>query len=280
MIVAVAEYLYRDYKTSIDRRFELFQNTESVQVLFNGNSHTGCLGTPYINGKKSFNFSVGGQDIFHIYTVLKTALQNNNQIEKVIVGIDYDLFGYDYEIANTMWLDRNYYKSTGILYDSTFANRLMAQSGFFQANRDFGYLKKKFSSKDNANKATEKPNFVPIKGHAEDRAKEHSFQKYDINLIEMNKDYLEKLIQLVKSKGMEITLVNLPKKEAYYNFYNDNAKNKGKEILNELSTKHNILFIDFWRDSSFVDKDFLDGDHLTPEGAEKVLRRIEDKIKT
>ena len=272
------EYLYSDYKTGIDKRFDSYYSKNYIEVLLNGNSHVGCLGTPNSSGKKSFNFSVGGQDIFHIYTVLKTVLSNENQVKKIIVGIDYDLFGYDYKIANTMWLDRNYYNSTHHLYDSSFSNYIMAHSGFFQSNRDFSYIKNKFNKKTEIKNNNALNNFVPVKGLAKDRAIEHSFQKFDASLIEMNTLYFEKIILLAKNNDIELIVVNLPKQFEYYKHYNKLARDRGKEILEKYTQKHQVKFIDFWESKDFVDADFLDGDHLNETGANKVLGVIKEHI--
>jgi hypothetical protein len=272
------EFLYRDYKTGIDKRFENYYNNEDIEVLLNGNSHVGALGTADNLGLESFNFSVAGQDIFHIYSVLKTALNDENNVKTIVVGIDYDLLGYDYKVANTMWLDRNYYNSTNQLYDSTFSNYLMAQSGFFQSNRDFSYIKNKFLRNPEQENNKVVNNFIPIKGLAKDRALEHSFQKFDTSLIEMNTSYLEKIIFLAENNEIELIIVNLPKQTEYYKHYNKEAVKLGKAILDNYSMKHEIKLIDLWKSQFFSDSDFLDGDHLNEIGANKVLEIIEEYI--
>lgn len=277
--VFTIEYLYKDYKTTIDKKFDAYNKQKSSQVILIGNSHVGCLNEPEFNGKTSFNFSIGGQDIFYFYTILKTVLEQENNIELVIIGVDYDLFGYDYKIANTMWLDRTYYKKTKCLYDSSYSNKIMASSAFFRSNRDFSYLfRSKKNIADSQNIKEENKMFTPIIGSAKDRAIEHSVHKFDVNLVNSNVSYLEKIIFLTLSKGVNIVLINLPKQNNYYNNYNQEVIEIGKKEFELIRNKYQVPVFDFWESPVFNDTDFVDGDHLSEIGAKKVLSIIEDSI--
>ena len=277
--ISIIEFFYKDYKPPIELKFDNYYRQHNTQVILLGNSHVGSLGTPTFDNKKSFNFSVGGQDIFHFYAILKTILEKKNSIKLIILGVDYDLLGYDYRIANTMWLDRNYYKNTKMLYDSSSTNKIIASSHFFQSNRDFSYLTIEKSIISNNTKNNEHLNFNPVEGgNPKNRAIEHSFHKFDTILVETNTMYLQELIYLVKKKKINLILVNLPKKNEYYKHYNKKALKVGKKQLKMLANSNQLIFFDFWGSNFFSYEDFNDGDHLSNLGAQKVISILEYSI--
>ena len=216
LIIGCLEFLFINTPNYIEDLFEKLESNDSTQVLLLGNSHIQALGEPVIDEAKSFNFGVGGQDIFHMHMILKYVLlkMEKKDIKQVIIGLDYDLLGYSFKSANTMWLDRLYYPVTGKLSNNSFGAVIMAKSNFFRANRDF--LKLNFSNSKIKNKDL---NYLDF-SQCDKRAKEHSVTKFDKSEINKNVKLLESIYSLCKNHNIRLTLINLPKANCYYKFYN------------------------------------------------------------
>jgi len=274
LVVFALEFIFKNHYNFIEQKFNNFYNMQdSIEVIFIGNSHMQSLSNFEVNNHKSYNFSVGGQDIFHIYAIVKTITQTTSNIKFVVMGIDYDLLGYDYKIGNMMWQDRLYYRNTQMLYDSSFTSVLMAKSNFFLANRNFKNIIKNNNIHKTKVNNIEMP-FIDLKSPCDKRALEHSYCKYNKSLINKNLDLLQKTNDLLDAKNIELILINLPKKQCYYEYYVEDVSITGKELLGKFSIENNVAFIDLWEDKTFNDNDFIDNDHLNPAGAEKVIQML------
>lgn len=269
------ELIFSNYQNFIRTRFkDYYKNTSTSELLLLGNSHMQALGSPEINAMQSFNFSFGGQDIYHCYAIVKTVLKQENNLKYIIIGIDYDLLGYDYEVANTQWMDRLYYENTGMMYDESISNYLMANSNFFKANRKLSNVLFKTGQKK---VQTQFENFA-VKIDCEKRAIEHSVRKYDKKLVSKNKNYIVKIIELCEQNDIKLIIINPPKASCYYAYYAKSVIQVGKAILTEVSDRKDIYFLDYWLHESFKDTMFLDNDHLNKEGVDCLLGLLKAKI--
>lgn len=264
LVVIALEFGFKNHKNFVAERFDTYYSIEqNVDIVFLGNSHVQALKSPQIGDKTCFNFGFGGQDIFHMYAILNTIIARPNQLEYVVIGLDYELLGYNYEIANTMWLDRLYYENTKLLYDNSLSNRIQAKSNFFISNRSLtNVVKNNNQSKKQVN---DELNFIVNSGSCKDRAEEHSIVKFNENLLGENTNYLLNIITLCKENEINLIFTNLPKTKCYINYYDKNTIETTKPIIDNLVKNHNIKFVDFWDYNTFCDSVFLDYDHLNPE---------------
>ena len=272
LIVGCLEFLFKNTPNYIEDLFEKLESNDSTQVLLLGNSHIQALGEPEIDGSKSFNFGVGGQDINHMHMILEHVLlkMKKRHLKQVIIGLDYDLLGYNFKIANTMWLDRLYYPVTGKLSDNSYGSILMAKSNFFRANRDFSKLTFLNSNLNSKNKALNFLDYSPC----DRRAKEHSETKFDKSLLHENVKLLESIYFLCKEHNIRLTLINLPKATCYYEFYNKDLVSTAQTIIREFSKDKDVVFYDLWKSDEFNDEMFSDNDHLNEDGAKKFTLKL------
>lgn len=273
-IAGLMEWLFRDYRGSVEQRFEQYETQkDTTEVLLLGNSHMLALGNPQIGSMPAFNFSFGGQDIFHMYTILRTVAGNSTQFRHVILGLDYELPGTNFNMENARWKDRLYYNNTGLLYDSAFANRLMARSRFFLANRNLRVLKQPKILQDTTPEAL-------LRTHEEDchiRATEHSRVRYDAALIPQNLIWLQHIIEICQRQRIGLTLLSFPKRSCYYAHYAPQTAVRGKQIADSVAAANGIVLLDYWQDSRFADSMFIDPDHLNASGAAQMLRLLTEE---
>lgn len=264
--------LFKETKNNYDFLFqELQEKSLKITRLNIGNSHIGALMNYGNDSATCFNASAGGQDIFHTCAVLRKFIPSAPNLKTIIFGLDYDLLGYDFLIANEIWKDRQYYQYTTTLYDNSLINHFLARSSFFRNNRDFNLLWLQKTGTQN------KMNFTPITNgkendcDCEDRAREHSEIKFNPDLIPINIRNIIDIIFLCKKHNIKIIFLNTPKKASYCQSYNKRTIELTKNFLKYLNISSKIRFIDLFNNPTFNDEDFIDCDHLNETGAKKLI---------
>src|SRR5438045_3360208 len=110
LTVALLEFAYRNYSTEADRLFgPYYLKAETVKTVYIGNSHIGVFNGIFPESDTLVgNMSLGGQDIFRMYTVIKTILPKSKSLKKIYMGLDYDLIGYNQSKSGQEYIDREY----------------------------------------------------------------------------------------------------------------------------------------------------------------------------
>ena len=295
LTMVLLEFTFRNYSTSADRLFQTYYSkTDSVQTIYIGNSHIGVFTDLFpAEVKEVGNLSLGGQDIFRMYSVLKTVLPKSHALKKIYMGLDYDLIGYNQTKSGQEYIDREYFKYTGELYNNNMTNRAMSQSFFFRSNRDIAYIFKR-------NKDEKKDlNFIPVTNSApvaviadttsaqtknivalphktldpfmcRKRAEEHSLLKFKQKNIGENLEYLNKIIALCNQYNIQLVLFDPPKTECYRANCNKENVTHAKQVIDSFAIANKTPYLDFYNDTTFTDDMFVDFDHLNATGV-KIL---------
>ncbi|HRG88371.1 MAG TPA: hypothetical protein PLW44_05080 [Chitinophagales bacterium] len=297
LAAAVLEYAYRNYQTQAYQLFnKYYRKATTVQKLYIGNSHVGVFGALYPEQAAEVgNMSLGGQDIYRMYTVIKTVVPKSPNLKRIYMGLDYDLLGYNQTKNGEEYLDRAYFPYTGEMYNDNFTNRLMSKSNFFRANRDMAYL---FSR----NKAPKEINFIPVAtvptpkdtavkitttdsgitpaattlpaaAHKKmdpfmcsKRAKEHTLLKYKEKYIAENLRYLLSIIEICKKHGVELVFFCPPKTTCYMAGSDKTNIENAKHTIDSFTVANHATYLDFYGSPLFNDDMFVDFDHLNPAG--------------
>lgn len=296
LAAAGLEYAYRDYQTQAYQLFnKYYRKATTIEKLYIGNSHVGVFTSLYPSETADVaNMSLGGQDIYRMYTVIKTVAPKSPNLKRIYMGLDYDLLGYNQTKNGEEYLDRAYYPYTGEMYNDNITNRLMSKSGFFRANRDMAYL---FS----ANKAPKELNFIPVTANASSsaqspvvakdtapsvavvtaatvphkpmdermcrkRAQEHTLLKYKEKYIAENMLYLKKIIETCKQHKIELVFFNPPKTECYMSGSYKANVDKAKQTIDSFMVANHATYLDFYGSPLFNDNMFVDFDHLNQAG--------------
>jgi hypothetical protein len=306
VIIALLEYAYRNYSTEADRVFKpYYAKANTVETIYIGNSHIGVFNELYTKDVKEVgNMSLGGQDIFRMYTVLSTIVPTSPALKKVYMGLDYDLLGYNQTKSGQEYIDRQYYQYTDTLYNNTMTNRAMSSSHFFRSNRDIAYLFKKHdavkedlnfipvasqptpaassTSADTTKVAevakTEAP-ALPHKVHdpfmCRKRAEEHTLLKFKQKNIAENLAYLNEIVKICKQHNVQLIWFDPPKTECYRGYSNKVVVEKARATIDSFAHAQNIPYLDFYSDSTFNDDLFVDYDHLNLTG----VKMLDEKLK-
>ncbi len=296
------EFAYRNYTTQADQVFTKFNSkANTVEYIYIGNSHVGVFSSlPGLQTPAVVNMSLGGQDIYRMYSVLKTVIPNSPNLKRVYMGLDYDLLGYNQTKNGEEYLDRVYFPYTGEMYNDNFTNRLMSKSSFFRANRDMAYL---FSR----NKAPKDLNFIPVASNntaantqsapvvkdstkktdttvavqtaapvqhkqmdqhmCRKRAEEHTMLKYKQKYINENIGYLKQIIDICQKHNIQLVFFNPPKTECYKGYSYAPNITTAKQTIDSFTIANKATYLDFYNSPAFNDDLFVDFDHLNATGA-------------
>ncbi len=286
IIIGSIEWKYRNYTSPVESVFLKYTyQKDVVNLLYIGNSHMGALRKKKIYDKDIVqNLSLGGQDLFHIKTILEKAISESKNLKRIVLGLDYEFIGYDYVVANQMWKDRLYYSYTKKLYSHSLGDLMMAHSGFYKSNRNLTLLFKnipQFDIKKVKEKEHEfiipKKTTISIEKQCKNRAKEHSFVKIDTGLSLKNAKYLKEIVSLCKNNEIELICITLPKQKMYENYFNKEVIKLAKKLFLPILEENSIKYINLWQSPLFNTEDFVDADHLNNKGVAKIINILKNK---
>jgi hypothetical protein len=277
VFVFALEKTFAGRKTPIDFILGPLRAGDQVTLLLIGNSHTGALRTVALRDDDvTYNASVGGQDLCRSYLLLRAYLPRLPRLREVVVAADYDAVGYNLSVFNQEWQDRQYYPYTGELYHDGSLQRLLAKSSFFRNNRDLSVV----FSHAQPNTRDSNP-ILPADGRVAStpegcgkRAKEHSEVKFRRSLIVENIDYLQRIVALGLRQNVTIHFLNTPKSDCYRTNYSEATRRIGREAILRALGPRGDEFHDYFDDGRFLGEDFLDDDHLSLLGAQKLMKDL------
>ena len=278
-VVFVLEFLFRDYKTTADYLFRRFnKRTTTVETIYIGNSHIGAFSSVLPDSMHSMvNMSIGGQDIFRMWAVLNKIVPQSPNLKVVYMGLDYDLIGYNQSKSGQEYIDRQYYKYTGQLYNNTPTNRAMSSSSFFRSNRDLAYI---FAKKVKDTGDEEVANFIPLtssKANPEEckkRAEEHTLLKFKNANMAENLAYLAQIVAICHLHNVQLVFINPPKTECYRQYSNPQVLTVAKHTIDSFITVQHATYHDFYSDTAFHDTMFADFDHLNYTGVSLLISKL------
>ncbi len=273
--VVLMEVAFRDYTSYVDYAFSGIAASDDP-ILILGNSHLGVLRLDSLSGGGVHNACIGGQDWYHARQLLEFAIKKG-YTRKVVFSADDNLLGYTLSTTNQAYMDRQYFMWSGELQDRRLFNQIMARSNFFRSSRDFSWLLRRLSNGSPAEETTidsKEMNFIPLESGSLDRrcslrAREDYRVKYNGSLIESNKDQLRQVVSQCKGSGIELVLVNPPKRSCYLQGIDSLARAKMASFVNSIECD-GYIYVDLVGSPIFTDDDFIDPDHLNTKGALKL----------
>ena len=291
VMIFVLELLFCDVPTRIDYLYAgIHQSNDNIELAIVGNSHAGAIGKPSLLGLRRDcveNYSVGGQDLFHVYLIVDELIKCKKALKYIVLFVDYDMLGYSLIETNQRYTDREYYKHADTMQDMSLVNRLMATSNFFRCNREFSMLAKKYKQEEEEKTSMQEKyeeNYIPIAttddaGKAcKRRALEMTSIKFRNSLVEENKLILQHIIDLVSSSDMTLILVVPPKRQCFYDYADSaNSQISKCELYKMMQSNSNVCFADMYENPNFCDDDFVDADHPNSQGVDKIEQIITER---
>ena len=259
-----------------------------IRVLIMGNSHTLYALIPDSMTKSAFNAALSGRYINYDIELIKKYIPRMDNIEVVVVPLDYfsfylgremenpKYFRYEKDMTNTQKCMHYKYMdihAENIWYWSELLNsKLKYMSRFWDSPEDarecdsLGSQRLKLSKRKIGWESVKLPKLV-------NRTMEPNKIQYE-NLINLYKE----LGIVTHKKEVRLLLVSTPMYETYQNDMDSSIVNEMHEFAEKIIRSYpNIEYYDFSYDTRFTKDDFNDASHLSEIGAYK-FTRIVDKI--
>lgn len=96
--------------------------------------------------------------------------------------------------------------------------------------------------------------------------------------VEENKDILEKYIRLCHDNNVKPVLVIFPVTDIYRRWFSRRKLDEFYYIINQLKSKTDFAFLDYFNSKFFSNEDFHDIDHLNINGSVKISELINSEI--
>jgi hypothetical protein len=259
----------------------LINNSNNISKLFLGSSHTYYGINPSFVSGNAFNASHIAQSIDFDYEIIKKYKNNWNELEYIIIPIDYFTLFSRLSDGIEYWRVKNY----NLYYDMQLSNSLSENSELMSVNfksnlsriisfyllnetsitcSEFGFGSNYKKSKDLVNTG-------------ESAALRHTAKH--LSKLNESVEILKEIISFASKNNIRIIFYTSPAYKTYVSNLDLNQLNLTINTITELAEKNsNCNYFNLLEDSSFNSSDFRDADHLNPEGAKKLSLKIDKLI--
>lgn len=284
VILLLDNFIVKDQQAFFKHHFFYKKNTNSLDVIVFGDSHTYCgISSDIIEAKtglKTYNYGLAGLNFSEIYFNILEALEYQNP--KLIIIETYPFIGVGQEkkfLNEKGLLKRKYnFSLEGKRFGSIKLKEAKLSIPNYNILKTFNIFKyhENWSDLKEVSKVlhryTKSSEFPPYKDSAKDVvfmsnqiANNFSKKKFNdsIYLSEDHKILINKIINLSKEKEFELLFVTVP----FYKRYYDKTKSKFNRIHDELrtilSTDQNIKLLDINKQVSLDNSNFMGGNIKT-----------------
>ncbi|MDD3080347.1 MAG: hypothetical protein PHH37_14770 [Paludibacter sp.] len=266
----------------INNQSNVFKIEPSISNVYIGDSHIQLA----INDSiipNSINIATSAESFYFSYYKLKMVLDNNPSIDTVYLGLSYH--------SLSIYYNRFINGDCSAAVAPNYFYLLPLDEQFRMINWNTNNLIPFMLSiiEQSINRVVNKKNYPYIDGfiyrfektkaNKSSMDKRLHFQYYTNKRVnafsKLNIDYLDKIIDMCKSKGVVLITLNTPLHEYYYK----NTPVKYKEKLRDLINSRGLNYIDLSKIKLDDDCFIPDGDHVSEKGADKTTTLLKDIIK-
>ena len=289
LIVALVslECLLRQVPNPYKYKYEWMQkNTEDVEVLVLGSSHTFYGIRPEFLDGKAFNLANGSQGMKEDLFLLKYWADRYKKLKTVIYPISFSTWFVGRELEDdiesyrcryyTIYMDCNLYPNLPY-YNFELADYRTAKdktTKIFSPEEDPGYdeygwgTTYKLSKKktDKWNDGTE----------AEAAVHRHTAKSWDH--IDLHYAQMKELAGFCKSRNIQLILVTTPCWHSYYDHLDQKQLAKMYELTDQFRKEFGVIYLNYLKDPRFEADDFFDSNHLSDIGASKFTKILNKNI--
>lgn len=309
LLFSISEKIYYsnyDYNYLME---SLQQSSSSeIETIIVGNSYPLTGIDVNVLNSKSVNLALSSQDLYYSYKLAETAIKNNFNIKKCIIGAGYYLVNHDlsksknedavYRVKNVYYpILRDKHNSENVeevektnisevlndeiisfIFDLNFLEEYFknliyrSNDGYFNENftREMNSIMKNITLSDIDEE--EKWKFGKI------RANQHN--KLSKN-TETSKEYssiFNKFMNFLRENDVEPIVVVFPNTKYYSEYLNEIYEKEFYKIISNKKEYRGLKLIDFSKQDLFSEEDFIDFDHMSKNGAVKLTRELNKLI--
>ena len=277
---AGAEYVSRKIPNDYSyKNGYLYNNSQSIEVLVLGSSHSFYGVNPVYFSRKAFNAAYLSQSLKYDYCIFDKYKNKLSNLKIIVLPISYGTLFSQLEDDIEHWRAKSYsiyygckyhyglqdnYEVIGAKPISVLRNiyRYM-QGGDDVTASELGFGLKYSHVKQSDLSAT---------GLA--AAERHTYE--DLGSLGTNLDFLQQIITESRKIGVEVLLFTPPARKSYISNLDQRQLSIMEASLAEIILKNpDVEYVDFMSDARFIDADFKDADHLNGIGAKKLTQLID-----
>lgn len=281
-IIAIAtllEIALRKIPNDYSYKNDFLQNrSQDIEVLILGNSHAYYGIDPSYFSLPAFNASHVSQSVDLDKQLLELYLDKSKNLKQVIVTTDYLTLFFRMSLSPESWRTKNYAIYYGLpvatkpeqyteLFSLSLKTNLARVCGFYFGTEEY----------ITCNQSGYSPNahmqLKDIAKAGKNAAIRHTVQ--DTLLFQKNLAVIESMIEKCNKRNIQVLCITCPASSYYQDNIDPLQLQKTEQTMYLLAKKYkNCTYQNYWHSSLFTDDDFADGDHLNPQGAQKLSESL------
>lgn len=255
-------------KQQITYSFNNASNLE-YELLILGNSRTYRGINPEKLSYTSFNFSHDNDSYNQIYYKLKYLIDVEKDIKYLILGLDYFQFSFKSDTRNYVYAD---------FLDNKYMDDF-EESSVFVKKMDYYFSninpKKILSLYPKENKPFLRENGQYIKPGF---ANETDTITRDMNRLDFQIKYFDRILSLCDKKSIKVFIVNLPTRQNELNSYTNNEIDEFDNFIKSYVDNKYVFYLNFSKFEGFTTKDYTDITHFNENAANHFTEILNKKI--
>ena len=255
-----------------------------IETLIFGSSHSYYGINPAYFNHSAFNAAYVSQSLRFDYEIFKKQIDSLPNLKNIILTVSYFTLYGNLSIGGESWRIKNYdiycginpYKRTIEYRSEAFGQKLKVNllriySYYIEHNSEITASElgwgMRHSSRSNRPKDLEKSARTAVLRHTEkDADSEKAKQTFG-----KNTSILQSLVSDCDKRGINVILLTTPAFKSYREKLNLEQLNATVSIACKIASGYdNCRYVNLLDDSTFVESDFYDADHLSEQGAKKL----------
>ncbi|SRX75889.1 hypothetical protein [Aequorivita antarctica] len=292
--VVIAYFVLELLVLNIPINYKVFGNylkthSQEIEIMGLGSSQMKCGFNPAFIDKRAINLSSTSQHHNEDFHILKGTINRLPKLKYVLLEVSYNHLELPHH-PNDYWKNTIYLKYYGVNAferPTWYKDRLvyLSNTRFFSYKLMEYYVHKSSTEKLNeygfdTNKydgAFKKLN------HDETKIAAHKFSiinREDLDVFKKNTAYLFEMLDYMQAENLKVIVCTLPLYKTYLNERNPNVVRRRDSVLGIIKSKYgNVVLLNKETDTlNFTVKDFLNENHLNPDGAKKFTAMVNRTI--
>lgn len=297
----VVNYVYNNFDYYFITNALNEAKTSQINTIITGSSY-GRVGVNENDMLKTINLSLSSQDLYYSLKGIQKVIEVDENIKNIVICCGYYYFYSDFSKSKEGVTDRISKVYLPIFGDESYHNCYLLSKQSEKLNNpifDLDTIANIYSCNEYAkgyyNSTNRKRNEVAVrmwenenldwnqitedekKYSGYERAKLHNKSIKRKMTYKENMIYFNELVNLCSSKKINLLFVITPVTRYYREYLNKQYKDIFYNTLN--MADGNIHLLDLYEDDYFNEDDFIDTDHLSDSGAEKLTEIINETLR-
>ncbi len=264
-------------------------HAQEIQVMALGSSQMKCGFNPALSDVSAINLASTSQHHNEDFQILKGTIARLPKLKTVVMEVSYNHLELPHH-SKDYWKNSIYLKYYGVnaferptwtkdklIYLSNPRFYSLKLKDYYFYKTDESLLNKYGFDTNNFEGAFKKLNYD------ETKIAHHKFKiitREDLGIFKENTAYLFGMLDFMKNEGLNVIICTVPLYKTYLNKRNPNVVRRRDSVLSVILKKYdNVVLLNKETDTvHFKIKDFLNENHLNPDGAKKFTALVNQKL--